>query len=714
MAIYDFFLSRNNKATINSHVGHVGRLFYDDTDGIIKISDGSTPGGLNIAYSIASDTAVGGIKTGPGVTIDTNGVLFIDETGLDFSFGDFTSTVATYAVGHPDAGENYALLNSVNANEDVVIASNGTGRVDVIGEFNVRPTNGGVPGALLLTPRLAIGAEGVVTFSVAGNISQSGVQITTREDAISVVPSNTGSIMQLTGTTGIPARIYLDGVGNYPILIGRRYNLSGSTPTQAVNGDVLFRVAPNGAIVDGTFNEIGPGRIEWRATENHTSTTQGGSFSVYTVANGALGSSAQETLKLTSELLTLTGSILPDANSTRTLGSASLQWSNVHATSITTTGIISENAANDITLGESGDTGYVAIDNAGIQFPDTSVQTTAWTSTVPILSAVASTTPFIADSRVDPATISNMTLTPAAGTYLATFSSEYISTLIGSVTATASADLATLYAELQALSATVTGHAAAYGSGETLSAGVYTQAGASSIAGTLTLNGTATDLFVFRSAGALTTGAGAEIVLTGGAVSSNVWWVSQGAISTGVNTVIRGSLLSNQAANTPGNGTSIEGRLLAINGAIGISAADLTAPTGTISSSLTLGSLNTFSIFAAIGGLTNAGASTIALNIGTDNGTITGFGTATVSGETYVSGSPALSVIAYGIYVNGVLIADSNRTQTQISLVSGWPMSIHTIATVTAGQTVDVRATVPVGEFSIGPAMALTLVPVTN
>jgi len=170
-------------------------------------------------------------------------------------------------------------------------------------------------------------------------------------------------------------------------------------------------------------------------------------------------------------------------------------------------------------------------------------------------------------------------------------------------------------------------------------------------------------------------------------------------------------LLTNQAANTPGSGATVEGRVLAVNGAIGINNADLLEPTGV--STLDEGSLSIFSIFAAIGGLTNASASTVALSIGTNSGTITGFETATITGEIYPGGVADLGVIAYGIYVDGVLIPDSYRTQTHTALASAWPMSIHTIATVTAGQTIDVRTTVPIGEFAIGPGMALIASPVT-
>jgi hypothetical protein len=326
-----------------------------------------------------------------------------------------------------------------------------------------------------------------------------------------------------------------------------------------------------------------------------------------------------------------------------------------------------------------------------------------------VLSAV-SDIPVIINDELEATTITDMTLSPPAGTYLATFSSEYAQE-ITSVTATAAADLAILYAELMALTPTVTNHASTYGLGETLGPGVYTQAAASSINGTLTLNGGPTDIFVFRCAGALTTANDATIVLTGGAVSNNVWWVAEGAISTDTDAVIRGSLLANQAAVSPGARTAIEGRLLAVNGAIATNRAVLTAPTGT--SVLDQGSLALFNIFAGIGALTNSGTSTIALSIGTNDGTITGFETATITGDTYVSGSPDLAVIAYGIYVNGVIVAHSRRTQTQTRAQSGWPMTTQAIITVTEGQTVDVRTKVTLSSFSIGPSMSLILLPVS-
>jgi hypothetical protein len=330
MAIYDFFLSRNNAAsTPENYVGHTGRLFYDSATGEIRISDGVTAGGLSIPITRATNTRIGGVKGGAGVTINSEGQILIDSAGLEFSFGDFESVVGTYAVGHPDAGEDYALLRSVNSNEDVVIASNGTGVVKVIGEFSVRKTNETVDGSLLYTPSFRISADGIAHFVVDGTSTEAGIEVTANEEGYHVEPSNTGTLLHMTGHTDDAARQYIDGVGNYPILVGRRYNIAAAAPSQALSGEVLFRVAGNGALADGSFAALGPGRIEFRATENQSTGNQGGSVSIYATANGQPGSAAVETLKIESELLTLTGDLVPEADNTRVLGAADKRWADV-------------------------------------------------------------------------------------------------------------------------------------------------------------------------------------------------------------------------------------------------------------------------------------------------------------------------------------------------------------------------------------------------
>jgi hypothetical protein len=49
--------SGRSVADISTFIGESGRLFYDTTNGNLRISDGSTPGGLALALSTATFNA---------------------------------------------------------------------------------------------------------------------------------------------------------------------------------------------------------------------------------------------------------------------------------------------------------------------------------------------------------------------------------------------------------------------------------------------------------------------------------------------------------------------------------------------------------------------------------------------------------------------------------------------------------------------------------
>tara|TARA_B100000809_G_scaffold236046_1_gene254724 strand:- start:17 stop:640 length:624 start_codon:yes stop_codon:yes gene_type:complete len=132
------------------------------------------------------------------------------------------------------------------------------------------------------------------------------------------------------------------------------------------------------------------------------------------------------------------------------------------------------------------------------------------------------------------------------------------------VTAQVKIDVINAYNQLFSTPATVTSHAPAFGSGETLSTGIYTIAGAGSIAGNLTLDGArdTCSLFIFRFAGAFTTGAASSITLINGAQACNILWVSEGASSLAASTIMKGTVLANNAAVSAAIGSRIEGRML--------------------------------------------------------------------------------------------------------------------------------------------------------
>jgi hypothetical protein len=117
--------------------------------------------------------------------------------------------------------------------------------------------------------------------------------------------------------------------------------------------------------------------------------------------------------------------------------------------------------------------------------------------------------------------------------------------------------------------------------GQTLTAGTYNFAsGAATLAtsapGTLTLNGSATDVFVIKTATTLTTGAGGAptITLTGGALAKNVYWIvgTSATINSGTAGTFVGNIIA-QASVTDTMGGTINGSLTALSGAVTIGAA---------------------------------------------------------------------------------------------------------------------------------------------
>jgi Ice-binding-like/Secretion system C-terminal sorting domain len=105
--------------------------------------------------------------------------------------------------------------------------------------------------------------------------------------------------------------------------------------------------------------------------------------------------------------------------------------------------------------------------------------------------------------------------------------------------------------------------------GTTLGRGVYVSAaGTFAITDTLTLSGTATDIFIFKMATTLTTGSASSVVLTGGALASNVFW--QVGSSATINGLFKGNILA-LTAITQNSGASTSTRALARNSFVTVS-----------------------------------------------------------------------------------------------------------------------------------------------
>ena len=313
MTIRKVWGSRVDQPVAETYVGQKGTIFFNEpgsgTSTWLRISDGHTVGGIPInvppattstiggitpgpAFNVsnngvltlnagpsftvdgsnyfqlkaATSSTIGGIKAGPGVVVAPDGTLNINSAGLSFSFGDFY------------AGAN--VFSTIGENEDVIIASNGTGTVDVVGQFAIYQSDGSISGALSQNPIFQVSADGQTQILVPVQDSTKGaVEIVGALDGTFQTPVNTGVMLHVTGNpsvgnTATISRIYNDAQGTYSIYVGRRYNGTATNPQPIVAGDIITRYAANGYNTSG-WEPIGQGRIGFTALENFTTSSQG-------------------------------------------------------------------------------------------------------------------------------------------------------------------------------------------------------------------------------------------------------------------------------------------------------------------------------------------------------------------------------------------------------------------------------------------------------
>ena len=127
-----------------------------------------------------------------------------------------------------------------------------------------------------------------------------------------------------------------------------------------------------------------------------------------------------------------------------------------------------------------------------------------------------------------------------------------------------------------ATSAATTNVGAGTLTGLTLAPGVYEWGTAVNIPTDLTLNGSATDVWIFNVAGTLDMAAAKSVILSGGALPKNIFWRVADVVTIGANTHFEGIVLG-QTAITFGNLASINGRLLA-QSAVNIDNSTVTEP----------------------------------------------------------------------------------------------------------------------------------------
>jgi uncharacterized repeat protein (TIGR01451 family) len=177
------------------------------------------------------------------------------------------------------------------------------------------------------------------------------------------------------------------------------------------------------------------------------------------------------------------------------------------------------------------------------------------------------------------------TITGDVGTFPTTTETGFGSvTLIGTnhggdaVTQVAKTDLTTAYNDAagRVPATTVSGDLG----GLTLVPGVYKSASSLGLTGTLTLDaqGDPNAVFIFQMGSTLTTASGSNVSLINGAQSCNVFWQVGSSATLGTGSTFRGTILA-LTSITATTAATVDGRLLAMNGAVTLDTNTITRAT---------------------------------------------------------------------------------------------------------------------------------------
>jgi hypothetical protein len=174
---------------------------------------------------VATTTLLGGIKAGPGANVSIDGTLTINTAGLPLSIGNIQI--------------DNNVISATNTNADLILASNGTGNVELVGNIHFHTTANATG-----TPFFTASNDGQITILVpAADATAGAVKIIGSTTGDSEPPGIVGAMLHVTGNQGIPNRIYYDGNGDYVAWVGRRWNGNLVAQTQVLAGQDVLTMA---------------------------------------------------------------------------------------------------------------------------------------------------------------------------------------------------------------------------------------------------------------------------------------------------------------------------------------------------------------------------------------------------------------------------------------------------------------------------------------
>jgi hypothetical protein len=402
--IQNLYTSRDNNANAATYVGQLDRIWWDPDRNALYYSDGNTAGGI----AIGSGAVGNGVPGGPVNSVQYNAGS--GNFGGDAFFTIDAANVATTIGNLVLTGGNLTGVVA-NTNISIGVLEPGNGVVDLLGPINIH-ADSNIANAATFT----VDSTGQVLMLVPTVSSTIGaVEIVGSITGASVPPGNPGTMLHITGQNNEASRFLNDGINNYPLYVGRRYNGTAAAPTGVVSGDVVSRLGANPYLgATNEFTPLGFAKIDFVATQTPNTTAQGSRVDIYTTPQNT--NTQVITASFDSAGILMRGNLIPTINDAYSLGNSINKWNSLYIgpssifiedsvlgtdaeltvadgallingtgliqvgnMQMTTDGIslITANTGSNIQVGASGDTGYMQLNMPGIKFSDDSIQTTA-------------------------------------------------------------------------------------------------------------------------------------------------------------------------------------------------------------------------------------------------------------------------------------------------------------------------------------------------
>ena len=277
-----------------------------NTQSYITFADGTrqTTAGATNDYSIAAFAQANSASANTVISLGVNTtqnsrITIIEDTNVSQNVRlNYSNSAIT-------------IIEGVNTSQNTNITATDGKMQSAYNKANnaLANTSGTFAGDLTLTGNLL--TQGIISSNNSSfNENSPFIKITASNNYVTVAPSNTNYMMQITGKANSVTRVVLDSFGQntYPVVVGRMGRGSADAPAATQNNDVMMRIVGNG--YTGTqFPSSSPTKIDFVAAENITDLARGTQIQFW---NTPIGSNAiQKIATFNADSVTFTGTVNP-------------------------------------------------------------------------------------------------------------------------------------------------------------------------------------------------------------------------------------------------------------------------------------------------------------------------------------------------------------------------------------------------------------------